>query len=306
MRTALVTGALGFIGRNLCNKLESLGVIVNKVDNMSLGKPKIGDRFIWSGTEDPRLLPFVLSDNLDYIFHFGSPCSVLQYGEDPVKALKETVLGFKNMLDLAKYTKARLVYPSSGNVYGNIEPPYDERINPNPTNLYGMGKLICEKMAVTSSYNDIVGLRIFTSYGPGEERKKGFSSIPHIFLKEMMEDRKPVIWGNGEQKRDCIYIDDLVECIVKVANHIDPPKIMNVGTGIEHSYNEIVEIINKVLGTEIEPIYKHTSKPLGYVDRAFCDTYCIKKYTEIVPRNLEEGIRKFYSYLSDNDGRQNN
>jgi len=108
-----------------------------------------------------------------------------------------------------------LIYPSSASVYAKNPPPHTENIIPKPSNPYGTAKVECEKLA--RSYNNTVnsiGLRIFAVYGPGEETKQNLSSVINLFLEDVKNSKNPVIFGDGTQTRDFIYVDDVITAII--------------------------------------------------------------------------------------------
>jgi UDP-glucose 4-epimerase len=283
---------LGFIGSHVASRLKELDYEVLQVD-LNFKKKVPG---VWYGSVswDCFLKTFV-DQELDYIFHFGSPCSVLQFQEDSVYCVQDTLKGFLNVLKLAQYTKAKLLYPSSGNIYGCLIPPYDEDMNAVPNNLYGICKYLCESLSKANDKVDSVALRVFTGYGPGEEGKGNLASVVYLFLSKMRRNESPVIWGDGEQRRDCIYVDDIVEAFIRAMHVKNSP--INVASGKDYSYNQIVEKINKVLGKDIKPVY--TGKPKNYVDNAVADTTLMKKYLRLHPISLEEGLKKFSGYLDE-------
>ena len=283
-KNAIVTGSSGFIGSYLTKKLEELDINVLKVDK------KTSSEYDVANFDFPTLFT---NKKIDYIFHFGSPCSVLQYNKDSVYCIGNTLTGFKNIIKIAKKTKAKLVYPSSGNVYGKQNPPHREDIEPKPTNLYGITKVQAENM-VTLSEIDAVGLRIFTGYGFGEEKKGNLMSVVCLFLLDMLKGKSPVIWGNGEQERDCVFIDDIVKSAINAAK-FDVPEIINIGSGSKVTYNRIIESINEVLEKNVKPIY--AEKPQNFVDKAVADIGLMRKYLKVEPIKLEEGLNKFVEYL---------
>lgn len=283
-KTALVTGACGFIGVNLTRKLEESGFIALKVDKV------LSPSFDVANVGFPDLFA---NKRIDFVFHFGAPCSVLQFNANPVDCVGNTLSGFKNIITLTKRAKAKLVYPSSGNVYGRLNPPHKEDMEPEPTNLYGVAKVQAENMVKLSGIN-AVGLRIFTGYGFGEEKKGNLASVVCLFLLDMIEGKPPVIWGDGEQERDCIFIDDIVKSVINAAK-FEVPGIINLGSGVKVTYNGIVETINEVLKKNIEPIYKE--KPRNFVDKAVADNGLMREYLKIEPIRLEEGLKKFVGYL---------
>ena len=176
--------------------------------------------------------------------------------------------------------------------------PHKEDIYIKPRNFYGAAKMACEGLA--SSYSDYVksvGLRIFAGYGPGEEWKKDFASAIYLFIKDCMNDKSPIIFGDGKQTRDFIYIEDVVKSIIASAES-DYCGILNVGTGKQTSFNDILSTINKVLGKNVKAQY--IPKQQNYVENLMADTTLMKKILKIEPLSLEEGIVKFVNYLNKN------
>jgi ADP-L-glycero-D-manno-heptose 6-epimerase len=112
---------------------------------------------------------------------------------------------------------------------------------------------------------DILGLRLFAGYGPGEEHKGKYASIIYQFCKQMIKDGRPVIWGDGTQSRDFVFIGDIVNTITE---NLDKTGIIDVGTGINTSFNEIIKIINQKLGKKIKPIY--VKAPKNYTKETLC------------------------------------
>jgi len=287
----LITGNKGFIGSKVENKLKMssdfqiYGLDIKNGKDEDIEKASVANRFFEKG--------------LDYIFHFGSPCSVLQFGEENlVSSVQTSFLGFQNVLNLAKVSGAKLIYPSSGNVYGRKSLPHSEHFKPLPNNIYGECKFIEEIMAKNTDKVVSCGLRIFTGYGPGEEKKGKYSSVVCQFMQDIMKNRAPVIWGDGLQTRDCIFIDDIVDACIK-AMKTKYSTVVNVGTGLGYNYNQIIEKINIVLNKEIKPVY--IDKPVSnYVDKAVADTTWMKHFLGLKPISLEKGLEEMYNYLQIN------
>ncbi len=286
----LVTGVAGFIGQNLVKRLCAEGATVTAVDNFSLGKELTLQPYTVEvhklNVQDVHLY---LKDDYDVIFHFGAPSSVVQYNKKPVECTLNTLLGFRSVLTLAEQCGAKLVYPSTGNVYGTVPPPQGEWCNPHPNNMYAACKLVTEHMSRHSEVES-VGLRIFAGYGPGEEHKGAIASVVTLFLNDI-EKKKPVtIYGDGEQSRDFIYIDDIIDGIL-VAAKKEVPQIVNLGTGVSFTFNELVSFLGDAC--RINPDIKHVDKPESYVEHTRADTYNMKKTLNISPRGLKEGIHDY-------------
>ncbi len=300
-RKVLITGAAGFIGYNLLKRFVHLNAKVVALDNFSTGKPKETlskmPVDIINADVSYRKTFETLPQDIDYIFHFGAPSSIILFNKDPVFALSSTICGLTNAFEFAKTVGAqKVVYPSSGSVYGTAPAPQSEHGLAKPTNLYGITKLTCEKIAMWN-FDQVpsVGLRIFAGFGPGEEHKGDYASVVTIFLNCMLKNERPVIFGDGTQNRDFVYIDDVVDSIVSSAEKSISNTIVNVGTGRNLKFNDVVNIINDLLGKKIEPVF--VPKPEKYFDYTLAETSFMQKQLGIVARSPEEGIKEYLSLL---------
>jgi len=208
----------------------------------------------------------------------------------PVKSMRRSLHGFHNILNIARSNKAKLIYPSSGNIYGKVTSPQSEDLVPNPQNLYAISKLIWEDMSRLTTDITSIGLRIFAGYGIGEEHKEELASVVTVFLNEIMNGKSPIIWGDGNQTRDFIYIDDIIDGIIEAVN-VDTSTVVNLGTGVSTSFNELISIINNYLDTNVKPIY--IDKPKSYVEKTRADTTYMKKLLKINPIDLKQGLKKY-------------
>lgn len=204
----------------------------------------------------------------DGVYYFDSPSSNVLFDENIEWCMEKTVHGFISLLNRCKRTGEYLVYPSSATVY-------------NKNTSYARCKAACEELALAYDIPTL-GLRISAGYGPGEKHKGRFASVVYQWCQEMKEGKRPIIYGDGTQTRDFIFEDDIAENIADLARR-NVTGIVDIGTGVNTSFNEVVFIINKVLGTDIEPIY--VPKPKNYVP----ETKVIPVKTKV---KLIDGIRK--------------
>lgn len=289
MMQILITGSAGFIGSHLVKKLSNLPMKLVCVDK----SPKRVDT-LKMDVADGRFLEYFRHQKFDYILHFGSPCSVLQFNKNPVECMANTVDGFCNVLILAKRCDAQLIFPSSGNIYGSKDTVHSELDNPKPCNLYGKAKLRCEYLADRFTVSNIA-LRIYCGYGSGEEMKGYLASVLYQFLSRMMRGKSPIIWGDGLQVRDFVHIDDIVRVVLRCLTMKVSAKV-NVASGVSYSYNDLVALINEVLGTNISPRY--VAKPFRYVDKTYADITYMRSILGVEPKPLKEGVKQFSEYLS--------
>ena len=292
----LITGIHGFLGTHLAKRLHLDNEIIginqsNQNKNFELSNIRI----IEGDISNKNILENINTD-IDLIFHFGSPTSVVLFKKDPIKYFDNTINGMKNILEFAKINSIKkLIYPSSGSVYANNFPPHDENVIPKPSNKYGIAKVECENLA--KKYVDEVnsiGLRIFAAYGPGEEKKQNLSSVINLFLDDVSKNNVPVIFGDGKQTRDFIYIEDVITGILNSAE-LSQQGIINVGSGISTSFNQIIEKISVQTGKEINPQY--VKKESSYIDNLQADTKLMKSILKINPTSIDSGIKKFAQYL---------
>lgn len=296
----LVTGGAGFIGSHLVRRLLDEKAEVVVLDNFSEGKRQNipeGCSVVKGDIRNRKALDEV--GPVGYVFNFGAPSSIILFNSRPVASVDITVCGFLNILEWAKDVKVKkIVYPTSGSVYGSTPVPQSEEDQVMPMNLYGISKLTCEHIArLYSNRLKIIGLRIFAGYGPGEEHKGDFASPVTLFLKFITKDRRPIVYGNGAQSRDFVYIDDVVEAIIRSAER-DVVGIVNVGSGKAYSFNEVVACINQSLHKNIEP--KYIDKPVNYLEKTLADITRMKEVLDLTPLDLKEGLYRYLQRIKQN------
>lgn len=294
----MVTGGLGFLGGSITDALLEKGAEVVIVDkNKKSKEPKDRkDMTIFINDANKTKMDALKKEHFDLIFHFGSPCSNLQFMKNP-HVLDETVSGTLNVFEMAKAVGAKVIYPSSCTVYAGELPQSESIVLPKPTTLYSVGKLACENMAYY--YKKVfgvksTGLRIFVAYGDREEYKGNLASAVTQFLMSIEKGKQPIIWGDGTQFRDAIYVRDATSLIMRVALDDNSPMAINVGTGNAITFNEIVSMINKQLGKNIKP--KYVPKPNWYIGNNKADMTLAKRLYNFKPTNLNEGLKQYILY----------
>lgn len=206
--------------------------------------------------------------DLDVLYHFGSPSSDIIYKQNLDWALSETINSFLRVVQYCRDHMIKLVYPSSANVY-------------QKTTVYSHGKAALEE--IHAAYGgDILGLRIFCGYGLGEAHKGDYASIVYQFVQGMKKGYRPIVYGDGAQTRDFVWIDDIVDGILSAVND-GQTGVIDIGTGQNTSFNRVVELINHELGKNLQPVY--VEKPLLYVN----DTPCNNPLPTFT--SIEEGVK---------------
>lgn len=266
MKRVLITGAAGFLGSHLCDKFINEGYYVMGMDNLITGDLK--------NIEHLSPLPnfefhhhdvsnFVhISGGLDYILHFASPASPIDYLKIPIQTLKVGSLGTHNLLGLAKSKGAKMLIASTSEVYGDplVHPQTEEyygNVNPiGPRGVYDEAKRFQE--AITMAYHTYHGLetrivRIFNTYGPRMRLNDG--RVLPAFIGQALRGEDLTVFGDGSQTRSFCYVDDLIEGIYRLL-HSDYALPVNIGNPDEISILDFAKEIIKLTGTNQKIVYK--------------------------------------------------
>jgi dTDP-glucose 4,6-dehydratase len=265
-KRVLITGAAGFLGSHLCDRFIKEGCKVVGMDNLITGSLKnIEHLFKLENFEfyhhDVSKFVFV-PGNIDYILHFASPASPIDYLKIPIQTLKVGSLGTHNLLGLARVKKARILVASTSEVYGDptVHPQNEDywgNVNPiGPRGVYDEAKRFQE--AITMAYHTYHGvetriIRIFNTYGPRMRLNDG-RALP-AFVGQALRGEDITVFGDGSQTRSFCYVDDLVEGIYRLllSDYVYP---VNVGNPDEISIKDFAEEIIKLTGTDQKIVYK--------------------------------------------------
>jgi dTDP-glucose 4,6-dehydratase len=265
-KRVLVTGAAGFLGSHLCDRFVAEGCKVVGMDNLITGSlSNIEHLFKLENFEfyhhDVSKFVFVPGE-LDYILHFASPASPIDYLKIPIQTLKVGSLGTHNLLGLARVKKARMLIASTSEVYGDptVHPQNEDywgNVNPiGPRGVYDEAKRFQE--AITMAYHTFHGVetrivRIFNTYGPRMRLNDG-RALP-AFMGQALRGEDITVFGDGSQTRSFCFVDDLIEGIYRLllSDYAHP---LNIGNPDEISIRDFAEEIIKLTGTDQKIVYK--------------------------------------------------
>jgi len=264
MERALVTGGAGFIGSNIVELLVDRGYEVVVLDDLYLGSEdnlsEVRDQieFVEGSVLNVEMVEEAM-EGCDTVFHQAARSSSPMHKDDPAEGLRVNVEGFINTIEAAKKEEVeKIVYASTSSMYGSVEPPHKEDNGEYPTNLYTASKMSRELYAkVYCQQTDInfTGLRYFSVFGPHEKAKGKYANVITQFLWKMMDGDRPVIWGDGTQTRDFTFVKDIARANVLAAKKKGDEvngEYVNIGTGRDISFNDMVEKLKSALDSDIE------------------------------------------------------
>lgn len=306
----LVTGGAGFIGSNIVNKLVSLGEKVRVLDNFSTGKREnILELINCSKIEilegDLRSFHIVREavKGVDYILHQGALPSVPRSISDPITTNDVNILGTLNILEAAKeFAVKRVVFASSSSVYGNnpILPKVEE-MSVQPLSPYALSKYTSERYC--QIYYQLYGietvcLRYFNVFGPNQDPTSQYSAVIPKFIKAIINDQRPIIYGDGLQSRDFTFVANNVEAnILACFTPGIAGEVFNIACGEKFTILDLINKINTILGKNIEPIFESEQK--GDVKHSLASISKIENMMGYKPKfNFFSGLDKTIEFFN--------
>ncbi len=294
----LVTGGAGFIGSALSNRLAREGHVVRVLDDCSAGEPArlLPEVHFTEGDINEKTILWKLLQDVDCVFHLAAKVSVSESVLFPRDYNHVNVGGTVTLMEAMRDTRVRrVVMASSGAIYGmQDEVPYQEDAIVHPGSPYAVSKLAAEYYLRTIAEEtrvEAVCLRIFNAYGPGQRVTLSNPPIIPNFLKHALSNGSIVIHGDGMQTRDYVYVDDVVDALITAAKaHGVDQEIINIGSGVETSVNELARLVRMVTDKKPEQIFN--PKRDGGADRMCADISKAERLLSYLPKvPLETGLR---------------
>jgi len=308
----LITGGAGFIGSRIAQEINKEYpdweiTITDKFNNKELREngnykffgsyrnlKNINAKIVQGDLSDLEWLKLFLQKNeFDIIFHQGAISDTTELNEEIV--IKTNYTSFEIIVNYALSRKAKLIYASSAATYGNSLSPQNINNKYFPENIYGYSKLLMDKHTLSlkeTNNSSIIGLRYFNVYGPGEIHKQTTSSMILQLAYQAIHTGKVKLFEFGDQKRDFVYIDDIVQANINAINY-NNSGVFNVGSGISRDFNDIVDLLSDNLNIEIEKEF--IKNPYLFYQNNTCAD--ISSTTEKLNYNpafsLEEGIEDY-------------
>lgn len=304
----LVTGGAGFIGSHLCHRLVDLGLKVIVIDDLSSGEvdnvPEDAELVVCSVADRKSI--FKSMCGVDVVFHLAAHTSIQGYGRDLYEGCMTNIMGTISLLSYCEgQSVKKLIFASSAAVYGEGVPgsKNEEDNLPAPISPYGISKLsseqficdVCSKLGI-----DYQILRLFNVFGPGQ-RSGAYAGVINEFIKAVLVDRPPVIWGDGEQVRDFVYVGDVVNALILAMDTEPSGQAINIGTGHPVTINSLARLVLMEMQSGLEP--KHTARQEGEIRYSVADiARAERRLGYRANGSLEESIGGVISWLSKGSG----
>jgi len=300
----LVTGGAGFLGSHLVDRLIKEGHKVTVVDNLSGGKrenlnPKA--KFYKIDICSLRISQILEKEKPEIVYHLAAKINVRKSLENPADDAKTNILGTLNLLkNCKKYKVRKFIFPSSAGVYGEAKNlPTKENYPLNPIAPYSIGKLAIEKYLSFYQTRGLpfVALRYSNIYGP-RQSGSGEGGAVAVFIDKILKGAKPVVFGNGNQTRDFLYIEDAIEAAI-LAPKAKSGSVYNVGINKVITINDLLKLISRILNKKVKPVFKPLRQ--GEIIHSRIDYSKIKRELKWSPRyGLEKGLKKTIDWFKEN------
>ncbi len=302
-RTVLITGVAGFIGSNLADRLVAQGFRVIGIDNLAYGvieQVPDGVEFHKLDIRSPDI--YDLFDGVEAVFHLAAKNCISDCQDNPLETSDINVTGTVNVFEAARRgSVGKVIYAESSALYegSTVLPTPESEVYPQ--SFYAVSKLA--GMAFAEAYQRFHGmrttaLRYFCVYGPRQDYRRTIPPLMSAFIINLLEGKRPTIYGTGEKRRDFIYVDDVNDFHLQC---LDDPKtdgnVYNLGSGVNYSVREIFEAISTLLQTDIEPIYKPDFP--GEAQVTLADITAAKRLGWQPNVSLKEGLRHSIDYIKD-------
>lgn len=284
-KTVLVTGAAGFLGHAVAETLRRSGHGVISLD-VRTGRDVLDKAAVETAVY-----------GVGAVIYLAGPSSSLMYREEPARRWREAVRGLRNIMESFK---GRIVFASTGTVYGDsITPAEEGRDLPPPPNLYAAAKLECERLCLLYNLKggDAKIVRIFTGYGPGELTKGIYASPVWRFIEDIVRGVRPAVYGDGLQVRDFVFVHDIVTGLMRALQTDSREHVFNVGTGRGTRLLDLVHLISRQVGRSVDPIL--VEPPKGYVASVVADVSLARRELGFSAGvAIEDGIRLTFRELA--------
>ena len=301
MERILITGVAGFIGSNLADRLLREGYEVVGIDNLSYGvREQIPSGVDFRELDIRSEEIFPVFQGISHVFHFAAKNCISDCQTDPVETADINVRGSANVFEAARRASVgKVVYAESSALYegSSVFPTPENEVRPE--SFYALSKYA--SMLFADGYQRYYGLtttalRYFNVYGPRQDYRRSIPPVFSAFIIALLEGRRPVIYGSGEKRRDFVYVDDINDFHLRcIHDRGTDGKVFNLGSGINHSVNEIYATIAGLLGSDVLPEYRENLP--GEAEVTLADISAARALGWSPKTTLEQGLQASVEYI---------
>lgn len=298
----LITGVAGFIGSNLADRLLQEGKYeVHGLDNLAYGKiEQVPEGVIFHHKDIRDKSIHSIFEGMDYVFHFAAKNSISDCQKDPFDTVDINITGTVNVMDACiKANVKKIIYAESSALYegSSVMPTPESEVHPE--SFYALSKYAT--MLLSEAYTKYFGLkytalRYFCVYGPRQDYRRSIPPVFSAFIIKLLRGQEPLIYGNGEKRRDFIYVDDIndfhIQCL---SDSRSDGKVFNLGSGQNYSINEIYHQISNLLNIDIPPKYLEDLPGEAFANLANIDE--AKSLGWSPKTDLKLGLEKSIAYI---------
>jgi nucleoside-diphosphate-sugar epimerase len=297
----VVTGVAGFVGSNLAKHLLRRGYEVRGIDNLSAGTLENIDArvdFHQVDIRDVEIYP--IFEGADAVFHLAAKNCLPECAKYPLETASINVTGTVNVLEAARMAKVRkFIYADTSAEYEGIKEFPTAEKHVRPLGIYAASKhsgaTFCESYREQYGMK-IVILRYFNVYGPAQDWRRVIPPVMSSFILRMLQGQPPIIYGTGKRRRDFVYVDDVNDFhLIALVDDRADGNIYNVGSGVNYSVNEIYDLIEGLLGSGLQPIYK--SELPGEAEITLADLTAAKNLGWTPSVQITQGLSRTIKYL---------
>jgi UDP-glucose 4-epimerase len=304
----LITGVAGFIGSNLADRLLQQSSISGNdklelvgIDNLAYGiKEQIPDALRFHQLDIRSKDIFSLFEGVDFVFHLAAKNCISDCQADPVETVDINVTGTANVFEAAKRGGVKkVIYAGSSAIYerSNLLPTPESEVKPE--SFYAISKaasMYFAKAYEAFSNLRFTGLRYFCAYGPRQDYRRTIPPVMSAFIIRLLKGKQPIIYGNGEKKRDFVYIDDVNDFhLLCMTDHRTDGQVFNIGSGQNYSVLEVYKMITGLLKIKIEPLFKPDLP--GEARQTLADIARAENIGWRPKTNILDGLKKMIEYI---------
>jgi nucleoside-diphosphate-sugar epimerase len=302
MKKVLVTGCAGFVGSNLCKKLIEANYSVIGIDNLSAGTLENVPKKVEFFNLDIRSNEiYSLFEGVDVVFHLAAKNCLSDCLKNPIETSDINATGTVNILEAGRLAKVKkFIYADTSAEYEGVYDFPSKVDTVKPLGVYSTAKragaLFCE------SYKNLYSMKItivryFNVYGPAQDYRRMIPPVMSAFIIKLLNGEQPIIYGNGEKRRDFIYVDDVNDFhMICIEDQRTDGNIYNLGTGVNYSINDIFNYVENILKTGIRPIF-HNELP-GEAQITLADISNTKQLGWNPKTDIQKGIRLSIEYIN--------